>query len=271
MRHLKGLPAIILLAAGCTMATGKGPEKENAAKTPLVKATGPGFAVIELFTSEGCSSCPPADKLLGELSEEYPGKVYAMGFHVDYWDRQGWKDRFSSPDYTARQQHYEPLLKQRSAYTPQAVVNGTSEVVGSNKNVLESIIQKDLQATPALSLEAKAVSAENGQWDIRYRVQVTGANSEATATEFKGAYQLNAALVQKKAQSSVSAGENKGNTLSHINVVRTFQSSDIAPSGKGEITIKLPDDLPKDQARLFLYAQDTGNGQILSAIEVSLQ
>src|SRR6476619_4430550 len=101
--------------------------------TQLANEKEPGFAVVELFTSEGCSSCPPADNLLARIQKEDMDKqVYLLAYHVDYWDRQGWKDRFSDAAFTQHQQQYAEWLHLNSVYTPQMVVNGKEEFVGSN-------------------------------------------------------------------------------------------------------------------------------------------
>src|SRR5947209_3544323 len=92
-------------------------------------SSGPGFAVVELFTSEGCSSCPAADETLAKVAREYPENVYVLGFHVDYWDRLGWKDVYSSADYTNRQREYAQQFNLNSIYTPEVVVNGRVEFV----------------------------------------------------------------------------------------------------------------------------------------------
>src|ERR1700755_2161390 len=105
-------------------------------------AAGDGVAVGELFTSEGCSSCPPADALVAAVQkEEKDQPVYILAFHVDYWDRLGWKDAFSSADYTARQKQYAQWLKLPQYYTPQAVINGTTECVGSEEANLRNAIK----------------------------------------------------------------------------------------------------------------------------------
>src|ERR1700733_12538487 len=123
-----GLPAVLLLAGFCLHS---GKSAEPLALLPVVSASGhpgvpagaePGFAVVELFTSEGCSSCPPADEVLAKIATEYKDYVYVLGFHVDYWDRLGWKDVYSSADYTRRQQEYARAFKLSSIYTPEAVV-----------------------------------------------------------------------------------------------------------------------------------------------------
>ena len=229
-----------------------------------------GFAVIELFTSEGCSSCPPADKVLADLAAEYPGRVFAMGFHVDYWDRLGWKDRFSSSEYTQRQTDYERLFSRNSPYTPQAVVNGTADAVGSDKDKLEALVQAALKGDATAVLEAQATADGPGRWKIRYHTNLPSPNGQTMEDAHMNFNRINAALVQKDARSDVKGGENKGNTLAHINIVRAFTSEAYPKSGTGELTLKGPKDLAAADARLFLYAQDPASGRVLKAVEVSL-
>ena len=107
-----------------------------------------GFAVVELFTSEGCSSCPPADALVAKVQKESAGKpVYILAYHVDYWNRLGWKDAFSDAAYSARQKQYSHWIKGAEIYTPQAVINGRKEFVGSQEGTLRSTIKADLTET----------------------------------------------------------------------------------------------------------------------------
>jgi len=106
------------------------------------KGDNPGFAVVELFTFEGCSSCPAAEAALAEIHNEFRQNVYVMEFHVDYWNSPGWKDTYSS---TARQQHYVQSMHLNLAYTPQAIVNGKDELVGSDRQKLHSLITDNLR------------------------------------------------------------------------------------------------------------------------------
>src|SRR5580704_2729726 len=109
-------------------------------------ASGKGFAVVELFTSEGCSSCPPADALIAAVQQEDKDlPVYILAFHVDYWDRLGWKDAFSEGACSDRQRQYAAWLNLNSVYTPQVVVNGRKEFVGSEAGTLRAAIQSGLQ------------------------------------------------------------------------------------------------------------------------------
>ena len=118
------------------------------------KEPGKGFAVVELFTSEGCSSCPPADALVARVQKESTNKpVYILAFHVDYWNRLGWKDVYSSAEYSARQNQYANWLNLSSeVYTPQAIVNGHTEFVGSEEGTLRKAIQAGLQKSASTPL-----------------------------------------------------------------------------------------------------------------------
>src|SRR5215472_2525698 len=98
------------------------------------------FAVLELFTSEGCSSCPPADRLLPQLAND--PNIIPLSFHVDYWDRLGWKDSFSNSEFSDRQKEYAKRFRLSSIYTPQLVVNGEFEMVGTNRSSAEAAIKK---------------------------------------------------------------------------------------------------------------------------------
>src|SRR5579859_6935835 len=111
-----------------------------------------GFAVLELFTSEGCSSCPPADELASRVASQYRWNVYVLSFHVDYWDQLGWKDIYSNAEYTQRQRDYAQTFYLNSIYTPQAIINGKSQMVGSNEEKLKSTLESELASTSNIRL-----------------------------------------------------------------------------------------------------------------------
>ena len=145
MRPICTIPIVgIMILTGLSFSiSGNGPVKE------IAKAE-PGFAVVELFTSEGCSSCPVADELAIALSKEYTKDVYFLGYHVDYWNYIGWKDRFSKADYTERQRQYAAVFRLNSIYTPQVVINGKKELVGSDHTRLRKAITEELKINGAV-------------------------------------------------------------------------------------------------------------------------
>src|ERR1700712_584509 len=134
-----------------------------------------GFAVVELFTSEGCSSCPPADELVSRIENEVKDKpVYILAYHVDYWDRLGWKDVFSSADFSKRQRDYAGYLHLQSVYTPQIVVNGKTEFVGSEEGNLRNAIKSNLQKNSTASIALNVDDISQNQANIKYNT--TGAD-----------------------------------------------------------------------------------------------
>lgn len=216
--------------------------------------TDSGFAVIELFTSEGCSSCPPADHLIEQLQEQHPGKqLYILSFHVDYWDHQGWKDRFSDRKYTQRQQQYVNWLHAETLYTPQLVVNGVSEHIGSDKAAVLGAIagQLKMDFSRTLKLDTKF---EGNKLTVTHN-QAGNGNSE-----------LVLALVQKKAESRVTAGENEGKQLFHVQVVRAFKQ--VSLNEKDGTAFQLPGDFSREGWELIGYVQDRRVGKVSDAARV---
>ncbi|HMH20282.1 MAG TPA: DUF1223 domain-containing protein [Puia sp.] len=206
-----------------------------------------GFAVIELFTSEGCSSCPPADVALSDLAVAYPGKVYALGFHVDYWDKLGWKDAYSSSDYTDRQKEYTRILRVRSSYTPQAIINGWHQMNGSDETQLKAAIEEELSKPVEKTIELHA-DFDGKKIKVSYKLINPGMD------------RLNVALVQSHAESQVRAGENSGHTLQHVNIVRDFKTEGPGSggSGSGSMSFKLPKGLAAKDIKVIAYLQNTG-------------
>ncbi len=215
-----------------------------------------GFAVVELFTSEGCSSCPAAEAVLAQLNKEHLQNVYVMEFHVDYWNYIGWKDVFSSSEYTKRQQQYAGLLGLSSTYTPQAIVNGKNELVGSDKKKLRSLVKTSLQKAPGNTI-GLAASAKAGNIAIAYSVANTSGQL------------LNIALVQKSAETDVRRGENSGRKLKHINIVRELKT--IAAKEKGEINIALPKGLSAGDRFIIAYTQGKDTWNVSGAAETAIE
>jgi len=211
------------------------------------------IAVLELFTSEGCSSCPPADNLLPQLSK-LDSNIIPLSFHVDYWDRLGWKDPFSSSESTERQKKYSDQFHLDGVYTPQLVINGEYELVGSNRSSATSAIKKVLTEKAAVIINIDEVKKNEN------KLLVT-CSSEG---DFKRV-DLLAALVQKQAVMNVRAGENNGAKLSHTNVVRSFAKQTAAQ--KASFTLELPSDVTDNNWQLIIYAQQKDNLKIVGATQ----
>jgi len=204
----------------------------------------PGFAVVELFTSEGCSSCPPADRVLAEVSTD-PG-VYALEFHVDYWNSLGWRDPYSTAASSQRQRSYASQLGEDQVYTPQMIVNGTNAFVGSNRVRADAAIAAGLAARPRVTLT----------------VQLSGDRLTYRATHAPGDSRLCVAIVEARRTSKVTRGENAGRTLEHARVVRAFSTSAIEEESG---SLKLPGKVPAGGS-VVAFVQE-GSGAILGAAE----
>jgi hypothetical protein len=209
-------------------------------------------AILELFTSEGCISCPSADRLLPELAK-LDSNIITLSFHVDYWDRLGWKDPFSSRDYSDRQKEYGKYFKLTSIYTPQLVVNGEYELVGNVRSKAELTIKKALAAKSTVSIKTGEVTISDDK--IRFKTTAAG---EIQGTE------LQAALVQKNAVIKVDAGENTGATLTHTNIVRSFVKQTTA--AENEFQLQLPKSLTAKDWLLVVYARQKSNLKITGAV-----
>ncbi len=198
-------------------------------------------SVIELFTSEGCSSCPAADKLVAEIQQNHTD-VLVLCYHVDYWNHLGWKDTYSSAKNTARQRYYTGIFKLDGAYTPQAVINGEQECVGSDKGTLLHAINN------------KALSATS---DLRINAIIKGKSIEVNCTAEKTDNNIVVCLVQKQASTHVKNGENEGRILNHINLVRDFKIA----TGK-QISFELPEGVDKSNIFVAALLQDKKTGNI---------
>jgi hypothetical protein len=234
----------------------------------LAKTTEPGTphkaVVVELFTSEGCSSCPPADELLGRLRQELAAKnvqVIPLGFHVDYWNSLGWKDRFSSPDFTQRQEQYAHALKVDGPYTPEMVVDGEVEFVGNDAGRAQSTIRQ--QANQLETAQVKIALAGADQLII----QVKG-----PAAPSSGNALVMLAITEDNLSTQVGAGENGGRTLHHAAVVRELRQVGTLHDGGMEMTVplKLQKDWKRNDLRAVVFVQNGPSGKIEGAASVAL-
>ncbi|MEP7228634.1 MAG: DUF1223 domain-containing protein [Ginsengibacter sp.] len=203
------------------------------------------IAVLELFTSQGCSSCPSADRLLDTYSNKE--NVIALSFHVDYWNRLGWKDPYSSSAYTDRQYKYASSLNS-SVYTPQLVINGENEMVGSDAKRIDNTLKKVWSQDSNADVSIEDITVNNGKATVNY-----------TINESAGNVILNIALVEKKTVTAIRSGENGGVTLSGTNVVRNFKTLNNPADGKGSYVIDIPKDIDQKNMSVVLYLQQSDN------------
>ena len=210
-------------------------------------------AVVELYTSQGCNSCPPADALLSELARQ-PG-ILALSFHVTYWDYLGWRDTFGNPANTKRQRWYKKVLGAQ-VYTPQAVVNGTKQAVGNQRGAVEMAMEDAPPLTVPVSLVA------DGKGGLTAKLAGTG--QPVSADVFVVRFDSTGTV-------AIERGENRGRTMSYSNVVR-----DMKPLGRYSgkaVQFDLPQIAMWAQGsdRCAILVQDMKSGRILGAASTTLR
>jgi hypothetical protein len=250
-----GLIASLLITTLSFTACG---QVNKSTENTTVKSAGKGFAVLELFTSEGCSSCPPADEVLAQIQQESKGKpVYILAYHVDYWNRLGWEDIFSKAEFSKRQQQYGNWLNAQ-IYTPQLVINGTKELVGSDRSAIHNAIANELTGAPTDQLKLQVI-IEGERLNVHFEIADVPKDSR-----------LLIALVQKDAQTKVARGENAGHTLSHVQIARQLQSEPLNTAGEGHAIVPLPKGFDNQNWEVLALVQDQNNGEITGAAKAEL-
>jgi hypothetical protein len=212
-----------------------------------------GFALLELFTSQGCSSCPPADALLAEYADQHSLQIIPLSFHVDYWDRLGWKDPFSSHANSERQEWYSGFLPRGQLYTPQLVVNGARETVGNNRAAVASLVQAALQEAGNDSLTIIPETFRSAVFRVQYHLYTALSQQEGV---------LQAALIKKTATTRISRGENEGRTVTNRNVVVQFSS--VPLQSQGIIALPVPENFSPEQYAVVVFLQKK-DGHITTA------
>jgi hypothetical protein len=219
--------------------------------------------LVELFTSEGCSSCPPADAVLAELDrrKSFAGApVVVLSEHVDYWDHDGWHDPFSSALWTQRQNYYNEHFHLDSVYTPQMIIDGTQQVSGSNGPQISQALEKAAAQPDKITL-AITDAAWSGD-SLQATVSVTNVPATMKGTS------LYAVLADDADTSNVARGENSGRTLQHVAVVRVIRKvGKLQGPYSGQVQISLPRGMAHGKMRLILFAQKGENGQVFGATE----
>lgn len=266
-----GIPRILsgaVLAIGLLGSGAASPQESS--KAPETKRS---LVVVELFTSEGCSSCPPADALLARLAEENAAdhaQIVALEEHVDYWDDLGWRDPFSSHNWTERQFVYAGVLGNENPYTPQMVVDGSVEFTGSRaqqaeKAIAEAAARIKIPVTLSLQAPADKPGTEN------FSVQV----GKLTPSRKGGAAEVWLAITETGLHSSVTRGENAGHELRHAAVVRLMRKIGEAKperdiSFAGDEAIPLRKEWDRKNLRAVAFVQEKNSLRILGAGEIQL-
>ena len=206
--------------------------------------------VIELYTSEGCSSCPPAEAFMGVLAQR--SDVLPLSFHVDYWDNQGWHDRFSSADSTRRQRAYASKLHHDSVYTPQAIIDGQTDLVGSGNSAILSELAKPHEGV------ATRIVIDTQYLDVSVAAQASGKRSDVLLVSYL-----------REATSHIGRGENSGRTLQEFNIVRSIKR--LGSWNGSACTFRLPlGSLPQDATHAAVLLQTQGQGAILGATSIPI-
>ncbi|MEO7163626.1 MAG: DUF1223 domain-containing protein [Bdellovibrionia bacterium] len=211
------------------------------------------IAVLELFTSQGCSSCPSADRLVATYSGRK--NVAVLSFHVDYWDRLGWKDPYSNHDFTKRQYRYASLLNS-SVFTPQLVIDGVSQMVGSDAGRIERALGKDDRSGITSSIAIQSSRVADGKVVINYSISAECADCV-----------LNLALVEKNTVTNIKAGENNGATLTGTNVVRSFKVLNGIVRGENRTNITVPTGIENTNLAVVLYLQQANQRKIVAVTQ----
>jgi hypothetical protein len=254
-----------LLVSQAASAGGRGLQVENKSATAGKSSADVRPILVELFTSEGCSSCPPADALLEKMDTAQPvegAQLIVLSEHVDYWDHDGWKDPNSSPALTERQAEYARTLGLKTTYTPQILVDGTSEVRANDDPQHLDQIFHQAAAAPKISVSIGEVSADAVNPSVlRTRIEAGGASDKHNADIF-------VAVALDRVESQVLRGENGGRHLTHVAVV--VQITRIGKLQKGKtfaetVQLKLKPGTDPKNIRIVAFVQEPGPGRILGA------
>jgi hypothetical protein len=224
--------------------------------------SGEAVVLVELFTSQGCSSCPPADRLLSRLAAEAGRRVVPLAFHVDYWDRLGWRDPFASAAWSARQRRYAEALGS-GVYTPQLVVDGVAECVGSKEERVRALVDRALARPRPARVELRVLPGSRaGSVRAEVEARFTGGRPGEAGS---GAVAAWVALVQDGLVTAVGRGENRGETLRDDRVVRRLARAFSLPATHGAVDFAIPPEWPRADLEVVAFLQDSESLAVLGA------
>jgi hypothetical protein len=254
---------LILVAAGLTLGVLMLAASRSDPPAPTPEGA---VAVVELFTSQGCSSCPPADRFLSKLAQDsrYRGKVIPLAFHVDYWNQIGWQDPFSSARWSERQKGYAHAFHSNRIYTPQAVINGRAECVGSQESDVLARVNEALSQQPPARV---TLAFEPPAPDAPLRVK---ASAEVVRAAGSGELELWIALYESGLSTAVQAGENASRTLRNDRVVRRLEKVLALPATagatkQGEVALGIDKRWKTSEMGVAAFLQDPATGVIYGA------
>jgi len=255
-KSLRRITITLVAFSGILFSSADAQEKGNGSVSVNL---GP-FAVVELFTSEGCSSCPPAERIFIQLTEtakEQQAPVYTLAFHVDYWNALGWIDPYSQPKFTQRQKFYAYHNNSKTVYTPQIIINGATYLEGYQSQAIQDTIEQQLKKPARASIILK--TSQQGE-DVLLSFTVRGDLEKSF---------LNIALVEEGISNYVPRGENAGKTLRHENVVRDFQSF-VLYKNQGDVTLTVPEGVNRAKTVVVVYLQNMEDMSVLGANKLKL-
>ncbi len=239
------------------------------APAPAAQADGP--VVVELFTSQGCSSCPPADRLLTRLGKDpkLATRVFPLAFHVDYWNYIGWTDPFSSARWSDRQRSYARAFGSNRVYTPQLVVDGTTDCVGSQEDLVYRKIHQALARPVAGRVELRLAPGSGPN-------ELQAVADASVAREISGRLELWVALYQKNLTTAVARGENADRTLRNDYVVRRLTkaftlSGGPGAHGSGTVSLALDPSWRRSDLGVVAFLQDPASRAIEGAARATLE
>lgn len=244
-------------------------EKESASAKTVEMKRSP--VLVELFTSEGCSSCPPADELLSRLDREQPvadAEIIVLSQHVDYWNDLGWADPYSSASFSERQNGYASAFHHDGVYTPQMVVDGQAEFVGSNWEKAQDAIASAAR-TPKAYVQISRAEAGGGAVQLNVRVENLPVLSAKESAE------VLLALTESDLHSSVARGENAGRSLSHTAVVRQLSVIGNLNSQSGKTfsaspVVNIAGNWKRQNLRAVVFLQERASRRVVGAASVKL-
>jgi hypothetical protein len=271
-----GVAALAVFAVAAVMLSGprvrKTEPEKKAAEANAAPAAARRAVVVELFTSEGCSSCPPADALLARLEQTQPvegAEVIPLALHVDYWNHLGWSDPFSSHQFSERQGEYAAAFGKEDVYTPQMVVDGVREFNGGNSSLAQEAIGQAAREPKGGVLITLTPSQSEGFVRITARIDKFPKPADGQAAD------VLLALTESGLASDVARGENSGRRLTHVGVVRSLKMLGGLPEAPGT-TFKAETEVPvekgwrRENLRAVVFAQERGTRRVLAAGSLKL-